>query len=59
MIESVHVHGGGFEFMAVNKLAGVLQGRFVPVALEAQGLEVQGLCREGLVHGDDVVALPR
>ena len=33
-----------------------LQGRFVPVALEAQGLQVLGLCGEGLVHGDDVVA---
>ena len=33
-----------------------LQGRFVPVALEAQGLEVLGLRGEGLVHGDDVVA---
>ena len=36
-----------------------LQGRFVPVALEAQGLEVLGLCGEGLVHGDDVVQLAR
>ena len=34
-------------------------GRFVPVALEAQGLEVLGLCGEGLVHGDDVVQLAR
>ena len=37
----------------------VLQGRFVPVALEAQGLQVPGLCGEGLVHGDDVVQLAR
>ena len=37
----------------------VLQGRFVPVALEAQGLQVLGLCGEGLVHGDDVVQLAR
>ena len=34
-----------------------LQSRFVSVALEAQGLEVLGLCGEGLVHGDDVVQL--
>ena len=27
----------------------VLQGRFVPVALEAQGLQVLGLCGEGLL----------
>ena len=32
---------------------------FVPVALEAQRLEVLGLCGEGLVHGDDVVQLAR
>ena len=37
----------------------VLQGRFVPVALEAQGLQVLGLRGEGLVHGDDVVQLAR
>ena len=37
----------------------VLQGRFVPVPLEAQGLQVLGLCGEGLVHGDDVVQLAR
>ena len=36
-----------------------LQGRFVPVALEAQGLQILGLCGEGLVHGDDVVQLAR
>ena len=29
------------------------------VALEAQGLELLGLCGEGLVHGDDVVQLAR
>ena len=37
----------------------VLQGRFVPVTLEAQGLQVLGLRGEGLVHGDDVVQLAR
>ena len=37
----------------------VLQRRFVPVALEAQGLQILGLCGEGLVHGDDVVQLAR
>ena len=36
-----------------------LQGRFVPVALEAQGLEILGLRGEGLVHGNDVVQLAR
>ena len=36
-----------------------LQGRFVSVALEAQCLEILGLCGEGLVHGDDVVQLAR
>ena len=34
-----------------------LQGRFVPVALEAQCLEILGLCGEGLVHGNDVSQL--
>ena len=34
-----------------------LQGRFVP--LETQGLEILGLCGEGLVHGNDVVQLAR
>ena len=29
------------------------------MALEAQGLEVLGLCGEGLVHGNDVVQLAR
>ena len=36
-----------------------LQGCFVPVAFEAQGLEILGLCGEGLVHGNDVVQLAR
>ena len=36
-----------------------LQGRFVPVALETQGLEILDLCGEGLVHGNDVVQLAR
>ena len=36
-----------------------LQGRFVPVALEAQGLQVLGCAEKDLVHGDDVVQLAR
>ena len=36
-----------------------LQSRFVPVALEAQCLEILGLCGDGLVHGNDVVQFAR
>ena len=45
----------GFQRRGVREL----QGRFVPVALETQGLQILGLRGEGLVHGNDVVQLAR